>query len=94
MGQVHLGTSRAGRKVAVKLILPELANTPQFRAASAAFGPSTYARALGSGHVTVGMGPDAAQQVATTLTAEEASRKGCRRWLGHGWKGIEAAPAR
>ncbi|MCC3776871.1 WD40 repeat domain-containing serine/threonine protein kinase [Streptomyces sp. UNOB3_S3] len=31
MGQVFLGTSQAGRKVAVKLILPELANTPQFR---------------------------------------------------------------
>ncbi|WP_206279939.1 WD40 repeat domain-containing serine/threonine protein kinase [Streptomyces luteoverticillatus] len=32
MGQVYLGTSQAGRKVAVKLILPELANAPQFRA--------------------------------------------------------------
>ncbi|MGW2601216.1 hypothetical protein [Streptomyces klenkii] len=58
--------------------------------ALAPFGPSTYARALDSGHVTAGMSPDAAQQVAATLTAKEASRKGRRRGLGHGWKGIEA----
>ncbi|MFD8996700.1 WD40 repeat domain-containing serine/threonine protein kinase [Streptomyces abikoensis] len=32
MGQVFLGASPSGRKVAVKLILPELANAPQFRA--------------------------------------------------------------
>ncbi|WP_433173836.1 WD40 repeat domain-containing serine/threonine protein kinase [Actinoallomurus sp. CA-150999] len=32
MGQVYLGTSPGGRKVAVKVIQPELANTPQFRA--------------------------------------------------------------
>ncbi|MEU3353735.1 serine/threonine-protein kinase [Streptomyces sp. NPDC037389] len=32
MGQVFLGASPSGRKVAVKLILPELAAAPQFRA--------------------------------------------------------------
>ncbi|MDT0449387.1 WD40 repeat domain-containing serine/threonine protein kinase [Streptomyces hesseae] len=32
MGQVFLGASQSGRKVAVKLILPELADAPQFRA--------------------------------------------------------------
>ncbi|MFI1851458.1 WD40 repeat domain-containing serine/threonine protein kinase [Streptomyces sp. NPDC020480] len=32
MGQVFLGTSPGGRKVAVKVIRPELAATPQFRA--------------------------------------------------------------
>ncbi|MCC3776870.1 WD40 repeat domain-containing serine/threonine protein kinase [Streptomyces sp. UNOB3_S3] len=32
MGQVYAGTSPGGRKVAVKLIRPELADTPQFRA--------------------------------------------------------------
>ncbi|GLY78879.1 WD40 repeat domain-containing serine/threonine protein kinase [Actinoallomurus iriomotensis] len=32
MGQVYLGTSPGGRKVAVKVIQPELANAPQFRA--------------------------------------------------------------
>ncbi|MGW0781172.1 protein kinase domain-containing protein [Streptomyces sp. NPDC002913] len=31
MGQVFLGTSPGGRKVAVKVIRPELADTPQFR---------------------------------------------------------------
>src|SRR5579864_7754340 len=31
MGQVYLGTSPSGRKVAVKLIKPEYARTPQFR---------------------------------------------------------------
>ncbi|WP_327355417.1 WD40 repeat domain-containing serine/threonine protein kinase [Streptomyces sp. NBC_01304] len=31
MGQVYLGTSPAGRKVAVKVIRPEFADTPQFR---------------------------------------------------------------
>ncbi|MHA7958488.1 WD40 repeat domain-containing serine/threonine protein kinase [Streptomyces sp. L500] len=32
MGQVYAGTSPGGRRVAVKLIRPELADTPQFRA--------------------------------------------------------------
>ncbi|GHG83761.1 hypothetical protein [Streptomyces griseocarneus] len=57
--------------------------------ALAAYGPSTYARTLDSGHVTAGMSPKAAQQVAA-LTAKEPGRKTRRRGLGHGWKGLEA----
>lgn len=31
MGQVYLGESRSGRKVAVKLLNPEFADNPQYR---------------------------------------------------------------
>ncbi|MBH1937789.1 hypothetical protein I5Q34_26545 [Streptomyces sp. AV19] len=55
-----------------------------------AYGPSTYARTLDSGQVTAGMSPEAAQQLAATLTAKEAGGKGRRRGLGHGWKGVGA----
>ncbi|MGK5546675.1 hypothetical protein ACSNOH_18375 [Streptomyces sp. URMC 127] len=54
-----------------------------------AYGPSTYARTLDSGHITAGMSPDAAQRVAAALTAKEPGRKTRRRGLGHGWKGLE-----